>query len=893
MTMVSTKTEELFRKGCLDEALNEITQGDEASINAKLFKGLILVYKGHFSNALHLADNVLNENLSVIDPVVEFKARIVKAQPLIIFMRWKEAFTEINTAENLVDNMDETYPESEKVWIAELKLAKGILTELLFGERELAIQLEQQAYEIFTEVGDYRGAARALNYINMVYFFEGLLEESIKVAEQSLALSEKNEISHEIAFSFNRIGDYYFSVGKLEAAQTALLKGIKIASKIDHKWIEGELRLTLGKVYYRQGEFQQSQLELQRSFQLAEEVGDQHLSAKSILNSGDLLQIKGDVHGAIEKFHQAFRIFRGLKDSNCSIDTNLKLGKAYMILGELNLAYQQFQNSFIHRLWNRDDNHPTNDIPLHMYAYPETLFQLVLVTLELELLEQAQQYLQRLEKFYVREPNTLINFQVRLAKAMILKRRTRITMKTQAQKILKELVTEKIVDHGLTVFAILNYCDMLVAELRIYGESEVLNELEDLFQKLIDLGQNKNAPILEVEALLLSSQVSLLEGKTDKAITFLSQAQITAEKESLSYLLPKIIQQQESLDTRMKKGVDYADRTINLKERLEGVQLQSYLIDTLKSSLIQDLGTQVFPISRKIHGEKYELVYRNFLQEQKGIQKNKCRVAVAQIGLSTTKDLLGEFYEEFQPGLFSLKTEKVGIISSKVKKITEEAHSKGVNILLFPELSIDLNYGQLIDEISLFAKEFQMYIIPGSYHKKDTKQNVSLAITPHGILWEQDKHIPATITYEGQRFTEGIDVGTIPRKTIIGDTEYGRISIVICRDFLDMDLRVELKNFEPPIDLIFNLAFTPVTADFKAAHFDARRSIYAYCFFANVAEFGDSLIYTPEKDRIERTLPAGEEGLIYKDVDLFELRSERKKWEKKRESEKPFIQSTR
>ena len=110
---------------------------------------------------------------------------------------------------------------------------------------------------------------------------------------------------------------------------------------------------------------------------------------------------------------------------------------------------------------------------------------------------------------------------------------------------------------------------------------------------------------------------------------------------------------------------------------------------------------------------------------------------------------------------------------------------------------------------------------------------------------------------------------------------------------MDMDLRVELKNSEPPIDLIFNPSFTPVTADFKAAHFDARRSIYAYCFFANIAEFGESLIYSPEKDRIERIIPKGEEGLIVKDVDLFKLRSERKKWEKIQAQEKAFIQSTR
>lgn len=123
--------------------------------------------------------------------------------------------------------------------------------------------------------------------------------------------------------------------------------------------------------------------------------------------------------------------------------------------------------------------------------------------------------------------------------------------------------------------------------------------------------------------------------------------------------------------------------------------------------------------------------------------------------------------------------------------------------------------------------------------------------------------------------------------------KFGKIVIVICRDFLDMDLRVELKNFEPPIDIILNPAFTPVTADFKAVHFDARRSIYAYTFFANIADYGNSLIYTPEKERVERIIPSKQEDLIYKDVDLFRLRSERKKWEKEQKKEIQFIQSTR
>ncbi|MFX1279689.1 MAG: nitrilase-related carbon-nitrogen hydrolase [Promethearchaeota archaeon] len=290
---------------------------------------------------------------------------------------------------------------------------------------------------------------------------------------------------------------------------------------------------------------------------------------------------------------------------------------------------------------------------------------------------------------------------------------------------------------------------------------------------------------------------------------------------------------------------------------------------------------------------KYTLIYNDLLKKYPKIQRRECRIGVAQIGLSKSGDIMKEYFDIKESGLLGIKEDVLNSLKLTYKQMIEKANSNGINILIFPEMMIDLNYDQLLEELINYSKIYDMYVIPGSYHNERTKRNVSLVISPEGILWEQEKHIPATIHISSNKFVEAIEVSNYPRNTIITNTEFGRIAITICRDFLDMDLRVELKNFEPPVDIIINPAFTPVTADFKAAHFDARRSIYAYCFFANVAEFGDSLIYTPEKDRTERIIPAKEEGLIYKDVDLFKLRSERKKWEKERNKGLKFIQSTR
>ncbi len=335
----------------------------------------------------------------------------------------------------------------------------------------------------------------------------------------------------------------------------------------------------------------------------------------------------------------------------------------------------------------------------------------------------------------------------------------------------------------------------------------------------------------------------------------------------------------------------------SVSRSIEGIITPSCPIETSQSSRIGEIQQYSEEVSTFLEKDskikKYEIEYRDLLKDYPKSPRNQCRVGIAQIGISNSGDIMNEFYEEKPKGLLTLKEEKVNYIESKVKEMIEKANEESINILLFPEMTVDLKYKHFLEDISNLAKIYGMYIIPGSYHNIETKSNICLVIGPEGILWQQEKHIPAIISLERRRFKEGIETAILPHKTIVSNTEYGRIAIATCRDFLDMDLRVELKNFEPPIDIILNPALTPVTADFKAVHFDARRSIYAYTFFANVADYGNSLIYTPEKERVERIIPPKEEGLIYKDVDLFRLRSERKKWEQKQKKEKGFIQSTR
>ncbi len=291
--------------------------------------------------------------------------------------------------------------------------------------------------------------------------------------------------------------------------------------------------------------------------------------------------------------------------------------------------------------------------------------------------------------------------------------------------------------------------------------------------------------------------------------------------------------------------------------------------------------------------KKYQIVHHDFLTPYGKVEKKEFKVGIAQIGLSKTGNLITELFDMTPEGLMRIRENMVETVSANIKSMVKQAHENGINILLFPEMTFDLNYKRMVKDVKQWAQDYNMYIITGGYHDIKTKQNICAVFGPEGIQWEQEKHTPATIHFGKHVFTEAIEIHHPPHKLHICATEYGRIAIAICRDFLDMDLRVEIKNCEPPVDLFFNPAYTPVTVDFEATHFDARRAVYAYTFFANVAEYGGTIINTPEKDRTKRQIPPKEEGLIFKDVDLFSLRSERNKWERRQSKEKRYIQSTR
>ncbi|MFX1367132.1 MAG: nitrilase-related carbon-nitrogen hydrolase [Promethearchaeota archaeon] len=836
--MTLDRIRELLLQRKFDEALREIPVLPESDrIEGQTYKGIILSRQKDFTKAEAAIDEILSEE--GLKSTQEFTARIGKILVSLGMNNYLVAFGEVEPCDQLLGQMDKSERASVKRWEGHLLSTKAML-EIISGDQHKAVEYYTRSAGLFEEADDkYEQLVQILN-ISWIYRAQGLLDEALEYSNRQMRISEELGEKRYLGWANFNVGFIYFYKGNLDKALHYATIGGQIFEEIGHEEGFHFIQTLIGSVYRSKGEFDKAMVYYQKvvsSYNEATKTGRSlpHSYCVAFRDIGTIYLYQNRLEEAIDSLEKGLSLHKArCKYRNSVIDYEITVANLYSVYAKIEMGN-------------------TSQLQEHLDDIKQT----------------AEQY-------------TWLDVFSKTTEAFILQHKPRAKDKAKALELYEQVINEKF-DYELELFIQVNLGELLLDELKLYGEKAVLNELQEVLERISGTANKQRSITSLIWLYLLQARLAVIEGDVDHAGSLLNRAKAISDEKGLALLSRKVEKQQTQLSSQLEEWKDLFLRNSSIHEQIEAIRLKEYIDETVTAALEKKFETI----------RKFKLVYKDLLKERDRTPVGKCRVGIAQIGLSQSGNFLEEFYTENVPGLFNLKEQRVELVKNRVCELAKAAAEKKVNILLFPELSVDLSYQSLHQTLKDLASQYQMLIVPGSFHDSQNMRNVSSVFAPEGILWDQEKHTPATIRFAGKTIEEGIKADTLPHQITISDTEYGRIAIVICRDFLDLDLRVELKNSEPPIDIILNPAFTPVTADFQAAHFDARRSIYAYCFFANIAEFGTSFIYTPERERTEYEIPAKEEGLTYKDVDIFKLRSERRRWEEEHSKSRPFIQSTR
>ncbi len=815
------------------QKIGDVTDADR--VEGQTYRGLILSKQNKFDEALVILDELLSEHNLMNSE--QFIVRIGKIQVLLRKRDYLNVFGEVALCDELLNKMDSENRSRVKRWEGHLLSTKAMF-HVISGEQEEAVDCYSKSGALFEEVDDkYEQLLQIIN-ISWIYRAQGFLDEALEYSKKQFSISESMDEKRYLGWSNFNIGMIYFYKGDIDKAAEHGEIGEKIFRECDHQEGLTLIQTLIGSVYRSKGENEKALTYYQAVLSAYDEKLDTeeslpHSCCLAFRDIGSIYMYQNRLEEAIDFLQKGLKIHKKrCKLRNTVIDYEITVSNLYSVYSKIIMGDMENLQEHIDDIKRTADRYPW-----------------------LEVFSKATE-------------------------ALVLQHKSRAKDKAKAQELYEEVINEKF-DYEMELFIQVNLSELLLDELKLYGEESVLSELQDVLSRISKTAGRQRAINSLIWLYILQAKLAIIEGDAKRAKDLLFRASEITEEKGLTLLSNQIKREQLRISRQLKEWKALFVKNTSLQEQIELSQLKEYISEAVTDFLEKRFASI----------KKFELIQQDYLKDR--IACETCRVGIAQIGFSKAGNVLEEYYIETAPGFFSLKEDKTQYVENRISDLIMDAAKNKVNVLLFPELSIDLNHQSLRKCVKDLASQYGMYIIPGSFHNFQSMQNISIVYGPEGELWNQTKHIPANIHFSGNRIVEGIKTDELPRKIIVSDTEYGRIAIIICRDFLDLDLRVELKNSEPPIDIILNPAFTPVTEDFHAAHFDARRSIYAYCFFANIAEFGNSFIYTPERERTEYEIPAKKEGLIYKDVDLFKLRSERRRWEQEQSKQRQFIQSTR
>ncbi len=526
----------------------------------------------------------------------------------------------------------------------------------------------------------------------LILTFLGRIEESLELTEKSLKESRKMGFKEQIVQSIIvKTNVLFLFTDRTQEAFDILPEAkeiFKTLTDLDQKsfdWLDVPLTAYDALISYYDGDLKKSSEGYKKAYSIAKKHGWK-FNAKMVLNNVMVnYMVQGEYNLAHNICKELIELCEDIGD-----ESSLDAAKNYMVsIAHIQGNYKEALELSEELFKKYEKQEPLGDIS-------SSLFHLVSLTIEMGLLEKTKYYIQRFEQINNQSSDRIINQRFELSKALFLKESSKLLDKAEAMKILKDLIyNDKIIIDpipGILRITMLNLCDLLLEELKVYGNEEVLEEIKLLVKKLFEIAEKQNSHSLIVETYILESKLALIELDTTKAQRLLDQARILAEEKGMRTLAIKVSNEHDDLIAQIEKLGEMITKDTSLMERLEFTKLDETLSKMIKRKIedVQEIPEEpVLLIILSNFG--LTLFSHNFLK--------KIQVDEQLIGgfISAINVFCKETFHTTE-SLERIKHKEYTIIIKELKELIFSYVFKGKSFLALEKLS------QFIDEIASDTK---------------------------------------------------------------------------------------------------------------------------------------------------------------------------------------------
>ncbi|MHA2035087.1 MAG: tetratricopeptide repeat protein [Promethearchaeota archaeon] len=530
----------------------------------ELIRAEELLYNGRVEEALEIVTNFKSRNN--LTPKDQLSALLLEGEIYSFTFEFKKA-VEVGERAYLMSQELGVVPES-----IEALLQKAHI--IYFGETDKALILILEAEKLLNSLSDESGTnISKLKLLFMatkawIYNYKSDYNISLDVALEALTLAEKIKNNVIEGYFLSAISFVYWHKGEHDTALEYAMKCLKLYEEIDFKIGIAYGLFLMGQIYSLKGELNKALEFCEKSLSI-EKISDMSKS-NTLYVLGRIYREKGELDTALNYAKQAAKLAE--KCSNYIIITvnNRSRGEIYMRKGENDKAIEYFRQSLA-----------LSEKIGYIPSMVPNLLDLLLVNLDRDTHEQAQQYLKRLENLSNQYEHTLVKHGYPLGKALMLKASSRMADHTDAARLLRQIAEDDILWPPFHILSIVSLCDLLLEELSMYNNPEIIDDINPLIMQLLNIAEYQHSYSYLVEAKLLQAKLALILTNLEETRKLLTEAQRIAELHDLQLLARKVSNEHDSLLEHSKTWNNLKEKNAPMVERIELASIDG-IIDRLQ-----------------------------------------------------------------------------------------------------------------------------------------------------------------------------------------------------------------------------------------------------------------------------------------------------------------------
>jgi DNA-binding winged helix-turn-helix (wHTH) protein/tetratricopeptide (TPR) repeat protein len=196
-----------------------------------------------------------------------------------------------------------------RVLLAEARLKQSLAASRL-NDPQGALALDGEAQQIYQEVGDKYGFARAQYRMADLLFQQGAYAQSNALLEQCLRVFRTLGSDGDAATTLNDIAGGLFEMGELIKAKNTYEEALVSERLVRNKRGTADVLSNLGALLEQQGELGRARNYDEEALALYDELGDKGSLAVIQNNTGEVLVDQGDLLGAKSRWEKSLALRR-------------------------------------------------------------------------------------------------------------------------------------------------------------------------------------------------------------------------------------------------------------------------------------------------------------------------------------------------------------------------------------------------------------------------------------------------------------------------------------------------------------------------------------------------------------------------------------------------------